>query len=197
MNDPFVEFVAQVQAELDPLYDRYKAFEGAMTQLRPRWIEAITAGRLTYPDANSTKRLTYGVVKGYSPGDAIQYDYYTTAEGIVEKYTGEYPFNSPQAQLDQIAAQEFGMYRDAVTGKMHINFLNTLDTTGGNSGSPVLNGRGELIGLLFDGNYESIVADYIFDPGLTRSICVDIRYTLWYMSKVDDATHLLEEMTIN
>ena len=176
-----------------------KEFEGSITELRPKYIQAISEwkGSLLYPDANGTKRLSYGRVKGYSPRDAVNYKFYTTAKGIVEKYTGKDPFDSPQAVLDLIRQQAFNEYIDATSRTMNINFLTTLDTTGGNSGSPILNAKGKLIGLLFDGNYESIVADFKFDEDSARSIVVDIRYVLWLMKYIDSAHHLLKEMGIS
>lgn len=198
LNDPAIAFASKLVTATKPLEDRSEIYNGTMIQLRPRFVEALTQwhGGLLYPDANGTKRLSYGYAHGYAPRDAVEYDHFTTTDGILQKYTGQDPFDSPQKQLQLIRAEDFGRYRDSVSGKMHVNLLTTLDTTGGNSGSPVLNAKGELIGLLFDGNYESIVADYIFDAALTRSIVVDVRYILWLMEKMDGATHLLQEMDI-
>jgi hypothetical protein len=196
LDDAALKFAKQLYQEIEPLDNMEKAFSGAINKLKPKYFEALSKwqGELLYPDANSTKRLTYGNVKDYSPRDAVNYAYYTTTQGVLEKYTGEDPFEAPQALLDLIRGGDYGIYKDAVTDKMHVDFLTTLDSTGGNSGSPVLNAKGELIGLVFDGNYESIVADYKFDLPLTRSICVDIRYVLWLMSNLDKATNLLQEM---
>lgn len=198
-DDPAIQFARALKKELDPLDDKKEEFDGTLTRLRPQYIRALAEwqGSSMYPDANGTMRLTYGYVKGYAPRDAVEYDYYTTTDGILEKYTGTDPFDSPEKLLNLIRTESFGPYRDAKTDKMHIDFLTTLDTTGGNSGSPVLNCRGELIGLLFDGNYESIVADYIFDEPLTRSICVDIRYVLWLMQYFDGARRLFDELDIS
>ncbi len=198
-NDPAIVFAQALKKELDPLDEKDKEFDGSITTLRPQYIRALAEWQNTnmYPDANGTIRLTYGYVKGYSPRDAVEYDYFTSTDGILQKYSGEDPFDAPEKLLGLIRTADFAPYREAKTDKMHVNFLTTLDTTGGNSGSPVLNKRGELIGLLFDGNYESIVADYIFDEPMTRSICVDIRYVLWLMKKVDGAENLLKEMTLS
>ena len=198
-NDAVIHFALSMEKEMKPLDEKAKTFDGEISELQPKYIEALMAwkGGSLYPDANGTKRLTFGYVKGYSPRDAVEYDDYTTTRGILEKYTGKDPFDSPQKLLQEIKVKDFGRFKDARTDKMHVNFLTTLDTTGGNSGSPVLNARGELIGLLFDGNYESIVADYIFDKPFTRSICVDIRYVLWLMQKIDGADNLLQEMGMN
>lgn len=197
LNDPVLNLAFKLADELDPLYHKRKRFKGTISRLRQQYIQAIGEDSLIYPDANSTKRLTFGYVQGYSPADAVWYDYFTTTDGILEKYTGEYPFNTPEKILELIKKKKFAQFRDPDTGNMHVNFLNTLDTTGGNSGSPVLNAKGELVGLLFDGNYESIVADYVFDPVMTRSICVDIRYPLWVMKYLDNADHLLNELKVN
>ncbi len=196
LDDPALQFAEQLYQETKPLDDLDKAFAGAMSRLMPKYLEGLSKwrGSLLYPDANGTKRLSYGYVKGYSPRDAVEYAYYTTTKGILEKYTGKHPFESPQRLLELLRKEEFDDYRDAVTHCLHVDFLTNLDTTGGNSGSPVLNAKGDLIGLLFDGNYESIVADYKFDTALTRSICADIRYILWLMDELDDAGNLLQEM---
>lgn len=198
-KDAAIRFARSVENEMKPLDEKAKTFDGKISELQPQYIKMLMdwRGGSFYPDANGTKRLTFGYVKGYSPRDAVEYDSYTTTKGILEKYTGKDPFDSPQKLLQEIKAKDFGRFKDARTDKMHVNFLTTLDTTGGNSGSPVLNAKGELIGLLFDGNYESIVADYIFDKPFTRSICVDIRYVLWLMQKIDNADNLLNEMEIN
>ena len=151
-------------------------------------------GKPVYPDANSSLRITFGTVRGYSPRDAVQMLPFTTLQGIVEKDTGVEPFNAPKAELAAIAAGKGAQYRMESLGDVPVNFLSDVDTTGGNSGSPTLNGKGELVGLLFDGNYESLSADWIFNPELTRSIHVDARYMRWVMDEVDHAERLLEEM---
>ena len=197
IDDPVLDFAFKLSEELEPLYEKRKKFEGRISRLRQQYIQAVGEDSLIYPDANSTKRLTFGNVKGYSPADAVWYKNYTTTDGILKKYTGEFPFDTPEKHLELMKKKKFGQFRDSDTGKMQVNLLNTLDTTGGNSGSPVLNARGELVGLLFDGNYESIVADYVFDPDMTRSICVDIRYALWVMKYLDNADHLLNELNVN
>src|SRR5690606_2270685 len=147
-----------------------------------------------YPDANSSLRITFGTVTGYSPRDGVQMTPFTTLAGIVAKTTGKEPFITPRAELDAIAAGKGAQYRMDALGDVPVNFLSDVDTTGGNSGSPTLNANGELVGLLFDGNYESLSAGWIFNPELTRSIHVDTRYMRWVMDEVDHAEHLLEEM---
>jgi hypothetical protein len=161
-------------------------------------MEALIAfldsqGKAIYPDANSTLRVSYGTVRGYAPRDAVTYAPLTTLGGLLEKETGEEPFDSPPELLAAIRGRRFGRYADPALGSVAVNFLADLDTTGGNSGSPTLNGRGELVGLAFDGNYEAIIADWDFLE-VTRSIHVDMRYVLWVMDHIDGADSLLEEM---
>ena len=150
-----------------------------------------------YPDANSTMRMSYGSVKDYQPADAISYDYVCTANGILEKYIpGDFEFDAPKALLDLIEKRDFGQYADD-NGELITCFLSTNDITGGNSGSPIMNGKGELIGLAFDGNWEAMSGDVNFEPKLQRTINVDIRYVLFIIDKVYGATNLIDELDIN
>ena len=149
-----------------------------------------------YPDANSSLRMSYGSVQDYQPADAIHYDYICTANGILEKYVpGDYEFDVPQRLLDLIEARDFGQYADE-NGESVVCFLSTNDITGGNSGSPIMNGKGELIGLAFDGNWEAMSGDINFEPKLQRTINVDARYVLFVIDKFAGATNLIEELTI-
>ena len=149
-----------------------------------------------YPDANSSLRMTYGSVQDYQPADAVSYDYICTANGILEKYVpGDYEFDVPQRLLDLIAAKDFGQYADE-NGELIVCFLSTNDITGGNSGSPIMNSRGELIGLAFDGNWEAMSGDINFEPTLQRTINVDARYVLFVIDKFAGATNLIDELTI-
>ena len=149
-----------------------------------------------YPDANSSLRMTYGSVQDYQPADAVSYDYVCTANGILEKYVpGDYEFDVPQRLLDLIEAKDFGQYADE-NGELIVCFLSTNDITGGNSGSPIMNSRGELIGLAFDGNWEAMSGDINFEPRLQRTINVDARYVLFVIDKFAGATNLIEELTI-
>ncbi len=158
---------------------------------------AAESGKVIYPDANSTMRLTYGKIDGYEPADAVTYSYYTTTKGILEKEKpGDYEFDVPQGLKSTIETKNFGAYADLKTGKMHVAFLSNNDITGGNSGSPIFNAKGELIGLAFDGNWEAMSGDLIFEPDLQRTINVDIRYVLFIMEKVGNATRLIEELKI-
>ncbi len=205
------ESVAQLKARNDsmlnlafallPLFEEREreelAYTGAMARLRPAYFEALrkVSGGTLYPDANSTLRITVGRVEGYSPKDATVYTPQTTLRGLLEKETGKDPFSNPKALLAAAAdPAKTRPYFDPQLGDVPVNFLSTCDTTGGNSGSPTLNAKGELVGLLFDGNYESIDADFLFNPAMTRSIHVDAQYMLWVMDAVDGAHELMREL---
>jgi len=146
------------------------------------------------PDANGTLRFTYGPVLGYTPKDAVWYLPQTTVKGVVEKETGEFPFRVPAKIKDLWKAKDFGPYADARLGDVPACFLNTTNVTGGNSGSPTLNAKGEQIGIIFDMTYESVIGDYYVIPELQRSISVDLRYVLWVTDKFSGARHIVEEM---
>ena len=152
-------------------------------------------GKPSYPDANSTMRLTYGHVMPYSPKDAVLYKHYSTVKGVLEKEDPENPeFIVPAKLKSLIEAKDFGRYADKADGLVHTCFLTNNDITGGNSGSPVLNAKGELIGLAFDGNWESMSSDVMFEPDLQRCICVDIRYVLFLVEKLGGATNIINEL---
>ncbi len=165
--------------------------------------KAFTAGLLeknkgaaSYPDANFTMRLTYGTVQPYSPKDALTYRYYTTIYGVIEKENpDDYEFRVPAKLIDLYNKKDYGKYAMA-DGNLPVCFLTTNDITGGNSGSPVLDAEGRLIGLAFDGNWESMSSDVMFEPKLQRCICVDIRYVLFLVDKFGGAGYLLKEMEI-
>ncbi|KEO90958.1 dipeptidyl-peptidase 7 [Erythrobacter longus] len=200
-EDPFVKLAVALYEYERALEDEAEERAGRALALRPQYMEAITAwqreeGALPYPDANSTLRITFGNVMGGSPFDGMAYLPFTTLEGITQKDTGEEPFNSPQSQLDLIAAKDYGSYALESIGSVPVNFMSDLDVTGGNSGSATLNAQGELVGLLFDGTFESVNSDWDFDPRTTRSIHVDSRYMLWVMEKVDGAQNLIDEMDV-
>ncbi|MBF6598449.1 MAG: S46 family peptidase [Fermentimonas sp.] len=149
-----------------------------------------------YPDANFTQRMSYGTVKGYKPRDGVWYNYFTTSNGILEKQKpGDPEFNVQDYILDEIRSADFGGYADE-NGVLRVNFLSTNDITGGNSGSPVINSKGELIGLAFDGNWESLSGDILFEPEMQRMISVDIVYTIYMLDKVMNASHLLDELNL-
>ena len=153
-------------------------------------------GEAIYPDANFTMRLTYGTVLPYYPRDAVFYNYYTTLKGVMEKEDpSNWEFVVPEKLKELYEAKDFGRYAND-KGEMPVAFISNLDITGGNSGSPIMNGRGELIGLAFDGNWESMSGDIIFEPELQRCISVDIRYVLFIIEKLGGATNLIDELDI-
>jgi hypothetical protein len=197
-NDSMINFAAALLPTELAVEAFEKSTSGAMSRVRPLYMEALqglSGGRL-YPDANGTLRVTFGKVEGYAPRDAVAYTPQTTVEGILEKDRGEGEFESPKALLEAIRKRKFGSYADSKLGSVPVNFLSSCDTTGGNSGSPTLNAKGELCGLLFDGNYEALGSDFVVDPALTRSIHVDSVYMLWVMDAVDGAHNLLREMNL-
>jgi hypothetical protein len=200
-QDRFVQLAVALYDHEMALLAASKDRAGRQAALRPDYMKAIIAwqesqGSVAYPDANSTLRVTYGKVRGGSPKDGMVYLPFTTLEGILEKDTGEAPFDAPEEMLEVIRAGDYGDYRLRSIGSVPVNFLTTLDSTGGNSGSPTLNADGELVGLLFDGTLESVNSDWDFDPDITRTIHVDTRYMHWVMEKVDGATALIEEMEV-
>lgn len=149
-----------------------------------------------FPDANGTLRVTYGQVKGYSPKDAVYYEPVTHLEGVVEKYVpDDYEFDAPQKLIDLYEAKDYGRYADK-DGKMPINFIGTNHTTGGNSGSPVIDAHGNLVGLNFDRVWEGTMSDFYYDPVISRNIMVDARYILFIIDKYANATHLINEMKL-
>lgn len=174
-------------------------FDATLLTGKRMWVAALmemAPEKTQYPDANSTMRLSYGTVKDYDPRDAVTYKYFTTLQGVVDKYKpGDYEFDLPKRLIDLNAKKEFGRY-GSPKGYMPVCFLTTNDITGGNSGSPVMNGNGELIGLAFDGNWESMSGDIAYEPELQRTIVVDIRYVLWVMDVYSGAKHIVDEMTI-
>lgn len=200
-NDSFVALATALEPVAESMRETAKNRAGAYARLRPRHMQALLAksGGLVAPDANSTLRVTYGQVKGVDAKDGMFYKPQTGLAGILEKQTGEGDFNAPTKQIEAIRAflkNRKSPYLDPAIRDVPVNFLSTVDTTGGNSGSPTLNARGELVGLLFDGTYESVSSDYLFDDVKTRSIHVDSRYMLWNMAEVDGAANLIKETAI-
>ncbi|MBU6158988.1 MAG: S46 family peptidase [Bacteroidetes bacterium] len=155
------------------------------------------AAKKMYPDATFTMRTSYGNVKSYAPRDAVKYDFITTSKGLLQKYVaGDYEFDLPKRQVELLRQKDFGQYVDKSRKDLVIAFITTNDITGGNSGSPVIDGNGRLIGLAFDGNYEALSHKLTFDKDLNRTICVDIRYVLWCVDKLGQAKHLVDELTL-
>lgn len=198
LSNALVERASKQTDEQAKLNDTYsKNFRLLVKGLRESKI-----GNILYPDANSTLRLTYGSIqnlpKSTNPKRQpdVASNYFTTLEGTVAKHiAGDEEFENPQRLIDLAKAKDYGQYGDK-DGYLHVNFLSNNDITGGNSGSPVMNGKGELIGIAFDGNIEAMAGDVIFDPKLQRTISVDIRYVLWVVDKFAGAKHIVDEMTI-
>lgn len=182
-----------------PIYQQFTAKNGEFGRIYLKGIMEMdpAKAKMMYPDATFTMRVSYGSVKSYRPRDAVCYDYVTTSKGILEKYiAGDYEFDLPANQIELLKKKDFGQYMDPTRKDLVINFITTNDITGGNSGSPVINGRGELIGLAFDGNYEALSHKLAFDKDLNRTICVDIRYVLWCIDKLGGGTNIINELKL-
>ena len=180
---------AKKLSEIAKKYRRgHRLFIAGLLEMQP--------DRKFYPDANFTMRLTYGQVLPYRPADGVIYDYYTTLDGVIAKEDTSNPmeFTVPEKLKELYRAKDFGQY--AEEGTVRVGFLSNNDITGGNSGSPVLNGKGELVGLAFDGNWEAMSGDIAFEPRLQRTISVDIRYVLFVIEKYAGATRLIDELTL-
>jgi len=195
-DDSMLQFASVLLPAVEEIDAREDAVTGAMARIRPAYFESLrkVAGGNLYPDANGTLRITFGNLQGYKPKDATWLTSQTTVKGLLEKETGQDPFASPNNLLAAARdPKKTAAYTDPELHAVPIDFLSTCDTTGGNSGSPTLNAKGELCGLLFDGNYESIDADFLFNPPMTRSIHVDTVYMLWVL-EVDGGQNLVREM---
>ena len=200
-DDPLIRYAVLTYAERMALELESKELRGQFQRWRPEYMEAVIAynrslGLPIYADANGSLRVTFGQVRGNQPKDGLINQPFTSLEGILSKDTGVDPFNAPAKQLDLIRAGQYGDYALPSIGTVPVNFLSTLDITGGNSGTATMNSKAQLVGLLFDGVYESIIGDWDFDDAKNRAISVDARYMLWVMEYMDGATNLLEEMTI-
>jgi hypothetical protein len=200
-KDSMIDLAVALYPERNELEEREKTHEGLRSRLTPLYVRSLLqlTGGILAPDANGTLRVTFGRVEGVAERDGLQYLPQTTLAGVVEKNTGKGEFAAPKRELDSIAALRAGKttpYLDAKLGDVPVNFLATVDTTGGNSGSPALNAKGELVGLLFDGTFDTVASDLVFDPVRTRSILVDVRYMLWIMDDVDGVAPLLAELGV-
>ena len=182
-----------------PLYQQFAAKNGEFGRIYLKGVMEMdpVKAKMMYPDATFTMRVSYGNVKSYNPRDAVHYDYVTTSNGLLEKYIpGDYEFDLPAKQIEMLKKKDFGQYVDPVRKALVIGFITTNDITGGNSGSPVINNKGELIGLAFDGNYEALSHKLAFDKDLNRTICVDIRYVLWCIDKLGGGTNIIKELKL-
>ncbi len=185
--EKYIELMGKTAEYSDNLYKGRRLYIAGLREMDPEMV--------LYPDANFTMRLTYGSVDGYQPKDAVYYKYFTSLDGVMEKEDPDnYEFIVEPKLKEAYKTKDYGIY--GKDGKMHVCFLTNHDITGGNSGSPVINGKGELIGLAFDGNWEAMSGDIAFEPDLQRTISVDIRYVLFVMDKLYGAGHLVEEMDL-
>ena len=190
VKDGYNEAGQSMKKETDAYNLAHKTWVSGMLELKKK------EGKLVYPDANSTLRLTYGKIGSYEPADGVEYLYYTTLKGVMEKEDPENPEFIVPAKLKELyEKQDFGEYA-MPDGRMPVCFATGTDNTGGNSGSPVFNARGELIGTAFDRNYEGLTGDIAYNPALQRAACVDIRYILFIIDKYAGARHLIDEMDI-
>jgi len=180
----------------------YTAFVNKNNELGRAYLKGVmemnpAAVNKMYPDANFSMRVSYGNVKSYRPRDAVFYDYVTTSKGILEKYKpNDYEFDLPAKQIELLKKRDFGQYIDKRTNDLVVGFITSNDITGGNSGSPVIDGSGNLIGLAFDGNYEALSHKIAFDKDLNRTINVDVRYVLWCIDKLGGAKNIIDELKL-
>ncbi|MDQ6764039.1 MAG: S46 family peptidase, partial [Bacteroidota bacterium] len=192
-------FVKNYTLKYSKLYSDFANKNNELGRLYMKGIMEMNpaAVKKMYPDANFSMRVSYGNVKSYNPRDAVHYDYVTTSKGILEKYIpGDYEFDLPAKEIDLLKKRDFGQYIDKNRNDLVIDFITTNDITGGNSGSPVMDGYGNLIGLAFDGNYEALSHKIQFDKDLNRTICVDIRYVLWCIDKMGNAKNIIDELKL-
>ena len=200
-RDPAIRYAVKLMPTLLELEREGKVRAGERLAARATYLEAVaehrrSQGGYVYPDANSSLRITFGNVRPYTKLDGTRQQAFTRLEEVAAKATGEEPFDAPQALLEAIAAKRHGGLADRRLRTVPVNFLSDLDVTGGNSGSPVLDSRGRLTGLLFDMNWEAVVSNWVFDAEMTRTISVDQRYMRWIMQEVYPAPALLQEMGV-
>jgi hypothetical protein len=192
-------FVKNWQSKFLP---QFQAFTNTNNELGRLYLKGImqmdtVKAKKMYPDATFTMRVSFGNVKSYNPRDAVHYDYVCTMKGVLEKYVaGDYEFDLPANLIESARKKDFGQYIDKAKNDLVTCFITTNDITGGNSGSPVLDANGNLIGLAFDGNYEALSHKIAFDKDLNRTICVDVRYVLWCIDKLGGASNIIKELKL-
>jgi hypothetical protein len=198
LNEPLIDFASEISALSAQAQAGTRAFNGTVGTWRPLLVRGMSEMRGTkpYPDANRTLRFSYGEVKGYIPRDAAIYQPFTNLSGVIEKDTGREPFDVPAKLRQLYTSRDFGPYATPDGQNVPVDFISTADIIGGNSGSPILNGRGEQVGIVFDGNYEGLGNDFFFSESLGRTISVDIRYVLFIADKFGGAGYLLKELDI-
>ncbi len=200
-SDPAFAYISSFMNNYTEKVDRkFKDFTLANNDLGRLYLKGVkemNPGKVMYPDATFTMRVSYGNVKSYSPRDAVQYNYVCTLSGVLQKYKpGNYEFDLPSNFIEAAKKKNYGQYKDPLVDDLVVCFITSNDITGGNSGSPVLNGNGELIGLAFDGNYEALSHKIAFDNDLNRTICVDVRYVLWCIDVLGGAKNIISELTL-
>jgi hypothetical protein len=197
-KDPLLELAFALVRELEALEELEDLRLGASARLWPEWRRAVLAysGRPVAPDANGTLRVTFARVTGYRPVEGVLYEPQTTLSGLLAKHTGKEPFDVPAKVREAAEAHRFGPWVDARLKEVPVAFLADADTTGGNSGSPTVNGRGELVGLNFDRVWENVSNDFGYNPEVARNINADARYLLWMLDQVEGAEALLAELGI-
>ena len=197
-KDPLLDLGFALDAERKALKDRRDTAAGATLRLRPAWRKAVIAeaGRPVAPDANGSLRVTFGRVRGYSPREAVTMAPQTTLAGAVEKHTGQDPFDLPARVREAFAAKRFGRWADPALGQVPIGLLSDCDTTGGNSGSPTIDGEGRLVGVNFDRVWENVANDFGYNPDVARNVSVDVRYLLWNLDVIEGAGDLLKELGV-
>jgi hypothetical protein len=202
-QDPAFDFASTFTKNYNTKYAPYfQQFTAKNNELGRLYLKGVmqmdtVKAKKMYPDATFTMRVSFGNVKSYNPRDAVHYNYVTTAKGVLEKYVpGDYEFDLPEKAVQLMRNKDFGQYADKNLKDLVVGFITTNDITGGNSGSPVINANGELIGLAFDGNYEALSHKIAFDKDLNRTICVDIRYVLWCIDKLGGAQNVIKELKL-
>jgi hypothetical protein len=198
-DDPAVQLAVALMPTILEMEAQQEVRTGDALLARPTYLQAVadyreSQGGFVYPDANSSLRITFGNVQGYTKLDGSRQAPFTTVQQMAAKATGVEPFDAPQALLDAVGEQHFGKYASDELGTVPVNFLADLDITGGNSGSPVMDARGDLVGLVFDMNWEAVVSNWVFDPEMTRVIAMDSRYMLWILDEVLPAPRVLAEL---
>jgi hypothetical protein len=197
-RDGLLAFGLDLATELTALNQEKDRREGARRRLRPEWRRAVLAhaGKPVAPDANGTLRVTFAKVEGYGPRDGVFYTPQTTLSGVLAKHTGAEPFDVPGKVLAAAREKRFGPWADAALKDVPVDFLASADTTGGNSGSPTVNGKGELVGVNFDRVWENVANDFGYNPEVARNVNVDVRYVLWMLDQVENADGLLRELGV-
>jgi hypothetical protein len=197
MKDPLITFAIELNEEVNYYDGEDRKREGELSYLMSKYVDAksIWKSRQFIPDANGTLRFTYGTIKGYSPNDAEYQKPFTTLKGVIQKEDGK-EYELMEVIKELYAAKDYGVYMHPALNDLPVNILYDLDTTGGNSGSPVMNAYGELIGVNFDRAFSATINDYAWNEEYSRSVAVDVRYVLWILQKVAKAQYIIDEMTM-